>query len=112
MTISVHSLRLLAQSLGFPDPNVAAAVAMAESGGDELAVGDSGHSFGLWQINHPAHGEFQPSLLLTPWYNGHAALAISKLGTDWQPWTTFRNGAYKKFLPPSSAPTPKNPPNP
>jgi Lysozyme like domain len=99
MTISLATLQLLAEAVGFVDPNLAAAVAMAESGGNELAVGDAGQSFGLWQIHHPSHKEFEPSLLLTPWYCAHAALAISKSGSNWQPWTTYRTGAYKKFLP-------------
>jgi hypothetical protein len=100
-TLNVDQLRALARSVGFPEErlDVAAAVAMAESSGYPAAVGDQGKSFGLWQINHPSHPSYEPALLLTPAYNAQAALAISKGGTDWQPWTTFRNGAYQKFMP-------------
>jgi Lysozyme like domain len=99
MNISIDRLRLLAQAAGFPDPSLAAAIAMAESSGNEHAVGDSGQSFGLWQVHHPSHPEFEPPLLLTAWYAAQAALRISKSGTNWQPWTTFRTGAYKQYLP-------------
>jgi hypothetical protein len=96
--LSLADLRSLAASVGFPDPELAAAVAMAESGGNPFAVGDNSTSFGLWQIHTPSHPEFDASQLLTAGYNAHAALLISKSGTDWSPWTTFRTGAYKAFM--------------
>lgn len=36
--------------------------------------------------------------LLDPIYNAHAAFVISKGGTDWSPWSTFRNGTYLPFV--------------
>jgi hypothetical protein len=96
--LSLADLRSLAASVGFPDPELAAAVAMAESGGNPFAVGDAGTSFGLWQVHTPSHPEFDSSQLLVASYNAHAALLISKSGTDWSPWTTFRTGAYKQFM--------------
>jgi len=96
--MTLAELRALAASVGFPDPNLAAAVAMAESSGNPFAVGDNGTSFGLWQIHAPAHPEFDTTQLMVSSYNAHAALLISKSGTDWTPWTTFNNGAYKKYL--------------
>ncbi len=33
-------------------------------------------------------------LLLDPWYNAVAAYWISKGGTDFSPWTMFRNGMW------------------
>ncbi len=97
--MSLAELRLLALGVGFPDPDVAAAVAMAESGGRPAAVGDNGTSFGLWQVHTPAHPEFNATMLLDPQYNARAALAISAGGTTWQPWTTYRTGAYRQYLP-------------
>ena len=97
--MTLDQLRELALSVGFPDPDTAAAVAMAESGGFEAAVGDQGNSFGLWQIHKPSHPKYEASLLLTPWYNGQAALEISQVGKNWEPWTQFRNGTYKKYMP-------------
>ncbi len=96
--LSLAELRTLATTVGFPDPNTAAAVAMAESGGDPGAVGDNGSSFGLWQIHTPAHPEYTAASLMTPGFNAVAAKAISKNGVDWSPWSTFKSGAYKKYL--------------
>jgi hypothetical protein len=88
----------LATALGFPDPNLAAAIAMAESGGDANAIGDFGHSFGLWQIHTPKHPKYSGQKLLDPTYNGQAAFEISKSGTDWSPWTAYKNGAFRKYM--------------
>jgi hypothetical protein len=99
--MSADEIRALAAGAGFPDPDLAAAVALAESGGDPGVVGDLdlGISIGLWQINVKAH----PALaaggeLRDPAYNARAAFEVSKGGTNWRPWTTYRSGAYKRFL--------------
>jgi LysM repeat protein len=69
---------------------IAAEIAMAESGGDQYAAGDGGHSLGYWQIND-IHG----SLSTTNAYgNARAAVIISDNGNDWSPWTTYVTGAY------------------
>jgi hypothetical protein len=103
--MSLAALTALARSVGFPDPALAAAVAMAESGGVPDIRGDNGDSYGLWQVNLPAHPEYKanPSALLDAATNARAALAISAQGTNWQPWTTFRTGAYKPFYAPANA---------
>lgn len=88
----------LARKTGFPDPEVAAAIAMAESGGNPEAVGDSGKSIGLWQIHLPSHPEFGFQDLKNPEVNARAAFAISRNGTDWTPWSVYKSGAYLKFL--------------
>ncbi len=97
--MTLAQVRAVAKSIGFPDPDLAAAVAMAESGCNPMAVGDQGHSIGLWQINIPAHPEYGELALFDPQYNAKAAFAISSHGTNWHPWTTFRNGAYLKYMP-------------
>lgn len=76
---------------------IAAAIAMAESGGDSTAVDNDANGTtdrGLWQINstHGAQSTFDVNA------NAKAAISISNNGTNWQPWTTFVSGAYKKFL--------------
>lgn len=84
--------------------DVAAAVAMAESRGRTSAVSSTG-DYGLWQINHRWHPTYDTARLLSdPAYNASAMAAISKGGTDWQPWTTFKTGAYKAFLPKATTP--------
>ena len=108
--MTLAQLRALAVAVGFADPNVAAAVAMAESGGDPCARGDpdigpdctdpaTASSFGLWQIHVPAHPEYSAPALFDPTTNARAALAISRSGADWSPWSTFTSGAYAKYLP-------------
>ena len=98
--MNLPALRALAASVGFPAGalDMAAAIAMAESGGDPGAVGDGGTSFGLWQVHVPAHPEYTAQELLDPTENARAALAISRGGSDWTPWSTFNNGAYRRYL--------------
>lgn len=99
--LTLAQLRELARANGFPNPDIAAAVAMAESGGYPMAVGDVtlGFSIGLWQINLRAHREYAATSLYDPTANAKAALMISNRGTNWKPWSTFNSGAYKKFMP-------------
>ena len=97
--LTLDGLRALAGEAGFSDVDTAAAVAMAESGGNASAVGDGGQSFGLWQIHVPSHPEVDRSRLLDARYNAAQALRISQHGSSWAPWTTYRNGAYRAFMP-------------
>lgn len=104
------SLAALAFNAGFSagDAQTAAAIALAESRGVANAVGDGGTSFGLWQIHTPAHPEADQSKLFDPVYNASIAFSTWKMRKDFSPWTTFRNGDYKRFLPapePSPHPT-------
>lgn len=111
--LTLDDLRRLAASVGFVGASVdiAAAVAMAESDGYPDAQGDprgpfgptpngSSSSFGLWQINRPAHPHYDPARLLQdPRYNAQAAYEVSAGGTNWTPWTMYRNGRYLAFMP-------------
>jgi len=77
--------------------NIAAAVALAESGGNSGATHrntDGSIDRGLWQINS-VHGALST---LNPLANAKAAVKISGGGRNWSPWVTFKTGAYKKFL--------------
>lgn len=122
MKFSLAQLQQLAVNAGFPDPSMAASVAYAESGGDTCAQGDppgtylctspngTSTSFGLWQIHQTVHPEYDPASLLDPEYNARAALAISQGGSNWQPWTTFRQGLNQPYLVPfAPAPLPSGP---
>jgi hypothetical protein len=62
---------------------IAAAVAMAESGGNPNAISAS-NDYGLWQINS-VHGA-QATLDIMA--NARAAVAISNNGQNWGPWCT------------------------
>lgn len=90
----------------------AIAVALGESGGKPNNHGDKDNpkkgcgSYGLWQINScpgrdgsgPPRFGSNPTALYDPITNARAMLAISSNGANWQPWTIFRNGAYRNHL--------------
>lgn len=87
------------------------AVMMAESGGNARAhnpnAGTGDNSYGLFQIN--MLGNLGPDRLkryklgrnedlFDPRTNAQIAYAMSKGGTSWGPWSTYKTGAYKKYL--------------
>jgi cell wall-associated NlpC family hydrolase len=91
--------------------NTAYAVAMAESGGNARAfngnhqTGDE--SFGLFQINmlgamgperRKQYGLGSNDDLYDAVRNAKVAYKMSKGGTDWSPWSTYKRGDYKKYL--------------
>lgn len=76
---------------------IAAAIAMAESGGVINAQNHNSNGTtdrGLWQINS-SHGS---QSTFDEMGNARAAVAISSNGTNWKPWVTYNTGAYKRFL--------------
>jgi hypothetical protein len=92
---------------------MAAAIALAESGGDPNSVGHNPGSddLGLWQINTKFNGATQADF--DPLTNARHAVRISNGGADWHSWcTAFSDGAcgtkggtylglgapYQKFL--------------
>lgn len=98
---------------------LAAAIALAESGGNPAAHnGNSGtgdDSWGLWQINMigslgPARrsqfGLSSNAQLADPGTNARAAVAISQGGKNFTPWTTYTSGAYRRFYPTGTPPAP------
>lgn len=94
-----QALLQLATDTGFPNPKLAAAVALAESGGVTGAINRSAreYSVGLWQINTMAH-PYTADAMKNPQYNAMAAFTISRGGTDWRPWIAYTNGSYRKYL--------------
>lgn len=82
---------------------MAAAIAMAESGGNPNAQNSANSNGtidrGLFQINsvHGAQSTFDLAS------NIRAAIQISNNGSNWQPWSTFSNGAYRRFLTPGAS---------
>ena len=98
-TLTRAAILAIAQGAGFPDPKLATAIALAESGGvvNALMRSTKEISVGLWQINTKVH-PYTPEEMAVPVLNAEAAYKISKGGTDWTPWTTFTSGKYRKFL--------------
>jgi hypothetical protein len=88
----------IATQAGFPDPKLAAAIALAESGGVPGAMLRSSreYSVGLWQINTKVH-PYSVDDMKDPLKNAAAAFKISKGGTNWKPWGAYTNGTYKIF---------------
>lgn len=111
-----QSIAALAVAAGLSNATaeVAAAIAMAESGGNPNAHNSTppDDSYGLWQINMlgalgPArralYGLKTNTDLFDPATNARVMSAISKQGKDFRPWTTFTSGAYKQYYKPGLA---------
>lgn len=96
---------------------VAAAIALAESGGraDALNPNDNGgrqSSFGLWQISNGTHTPPSPH-----WADPatNASLAVAKFkgaGNSFSPWGTYDSGAYRAYMSGSTTPDMNVPGNP
>ena len=96
----------------------ATAVALAESGGKTDNLGDQGiedakwgPSVGLWQIRslkaQSGTGQIRDAEQLTsPAFNAASMAAISGMGSNFNAWTTFKNGTYKSDLPQVSSTVP------
>lgn len=81
---------------------IAAAIALAESGGCSVAVNPNDNngtqtSWGIWQISDGTHN--QPPGILSPAENALAAVTKwGQAGDSFSPWGTYTSGAYKGFL--------------
>jgi len=82
--------------------NVAAAVAMAESGGRAGVTSsnpDGGVNVGLWQLDTRGKGAgYTVAQLQNPQTNARLAVMGSANGTDWSAWATYGSGAYRQYL--------------
>lgn len=107
--LTADQIRQYAANAGFSgnDLNTAVAIALAESGGNpsaynpEIAAGAPAGlgSFGLWQIYLNAHPEFAGLTLTDPQTNADAAYQVySAAGGSFNPWSTFKSGAYEAYL--------------
>jgi Lysozyme like domain/Putative peptidoglycan binding domain len=114
--LTPEQITLVASKAGFKGDNLVTivAIALAESGGDALAIGDSGMSFGLWQINAHAHPDMIPGwkhtaskeenikeCSKTAWYdpflNARFAYKLSG-GGGFSPWSVYIHDTYKTKL--------------
>ncbi len=106
---AVHALAVAA-GLSAEAAVTATAIAWAESGlrpdavGDvDLADGTWGPSMGLWQVRslraHTGTGaERDVERLGDPAFNARAMAVISGGGTNWSPWSVWKNGRYAEHL--------------
>jgi hypothetical protein len=108
--LSNADLQQLALGAGFTgdDIPIAAAVALAESGGNPKSHNSTppDDSYGLWQINMlgamgPARrkqfGITSNEQLFDPSTNAKAAHTVWK-GSGWKAWTTYTSGKYKDHM--------------
>jgi Lysozyme like domain len=108
--LSASDIATYAANAGFTGDDLvtAVAIALAESGGDPQALGDTtitpGGSLGLWQINLRWHPEFQanPNALYDPQTNANAAYSVFKQ-QGFSAWSTFNGGQYSAHLADASA---------
>lgn len=99
MPYDYAALKSLAASAGLSgsDLDVAAAIALAESGGRPEAISRT-NDYGLWQINVPSWPQFSKTELLTPAGNARAMAVVRRSGRGWDHWTTYRTGAYRRHM--------------
>jgi lysozyme-like protein len=103
--LSLGQMADMARKAGFAEDKAVqmAAIAMGESGGNPAAYNGRGeNSYGLTQINADAHGPVAREAL-NPQRAMELAFDISKGGTDFSPWSVYKSGAYKQYLPASGA---------
>lgn len=116
MKLTAAQIETLAKNVGFAaDFAIARAIAQAESSGnpDEYnpeaqffeernmspSAADDRGSYGLWQIFSFEHPEFAGWNLKDPQINACAmAIVYFRAGKSFSPWSTYRSGAYEKFL--------------
>lgn len=114
MYLSQGQLQLYAAAAGAANPQLAAAVGMAESNGNTGAhnVIPPDDSYGVWQIN--MYGDMGPerrkqlgltsnAQLYDPATNARAMVMLSHGGSDFSAWSTYTSGAYKRYLTTSGA---------
>ena len=109
--MDIGSILTLASNAGFSgaDLATAAAIALAESGGnpndynpETAARGGTPQgqgSFGLWQIYLKAHPEFAGQNLYDPQTNANAAYSVYSHRGGFRDWVTYSTGAYQEHLP-------------
>jgi hypothetical protein len=95
-----YQLTQLAYDAGFRETRnelvTAVAAAIGESGGNERIRGDRGDSWGLWQINLPAHPEYRsnPEALYNPRTNADAAYKIYvEAGRSFEPFHAWSHAS-------------------
>jgi lysozyme-like protein len=108
--LSMATVIGLAHSAGVPFGNglaMAGAIAAAESSLNPSESSTNGPTSGcpsgsvdrgLWQINSCYHSSVSATCAFNPSCNAKAMAQISSNGTNWSPWSTYKNGAYKKYL--------------
>ncbi|MEU3756924.1 transglycosylase SLT domain-containing protein, partial [Streptomyces olivoreticuli] len=82
---------------------LAVAVALAESSCNPSASNTTNNTppstdRGLWQINNYWHKEVDDACAYDPQCNANAAYRISNGGRNWDPWSTYVQGAHLRHM--------------
>lgn len=107
--LTASQIYALARSAGFNagEAVTATAIALAESGGNPAAVGDTGlqtsvwgPSIGLWQVRslkaESGKGTTRDATKLTdPSFNAASAYKIYKGNNGWRNWSVYTSGKYR-----------------
>ncbi len=98
--LSISQLIQYIQQAGFSGQGLqnAAAVALAESGGNPQGCPNGSVDRGAFQINNCYHPEVTDTCAFDPNCAAKAAFTISNGGTDFSPWSTFTSGKYQQFI--------------
>jgi hypothetical protein len=101
--LTVQQARSYASQAGFTGNglSIIVAIAQAESSLNTRARGtntDASVDRGILQINNRWHPEVSDACAYDPACSMQAAYRISNRGTNFQPWTTYTSGIYKRFL--------------
>jgi hypothetical protein len=106
MKLTKEIVKALAAGVGFKGEslNIIVAIVGAESAFDTDATNQNSDKTKSWdrglvQINQRWHPEVSTKEAFCPYCSLVAAWIISKHGTDFTPWSTFKNGAYKRWMP-------------
>lgn len=86
---------------GYSPADIIAAIAMAESGGnpDAHALTSKESSWGVYQINLYAHPSVTEQCARALQCASVQAYGIASNGKVFTPWTMYKNGGYKQYLP-------------
>lgn len=104
MAYTFAQLVEIATQAGFPADQAptAAAIALAESSGNAGAshVNSNGSTdYGLWEINSVHGALLAGKNWRDPVVNAQMAFRVwSDAGRKWSPWSTYKSGAYTKYL--------------
>jgi hypothetical protein len=103
--LSAQQIAGYALAAGFPATEIATAtaVALGESGGESTATNrnsNGSYDYGLWQIN-TVHGPLlNQGNRFDPLDNAKMAFTVwQRAGNKWTPWSVYKSGIYRTFLP-------------
>lgn len=92
LTIQEHVWKLLTEEgeLSYEEALDGMMIVNLESRWDNYAIGDSGHSVGLWQIHKPSHPDITTECRIDVYCSTRAAIKIYEAWGGWYAWSTYK----------------------